>query len=105
MLYLNGEGVVKDYEAAIVWFEKAAAMDYPLAIHNLGVVFAKKDFARHADEKALPNISPKPRKKVMARLCIISAFGINRAASSKKITAGPGSISFKPWPKTSRPPA
>ena len=39
VMYSKGEGIDSpDFEQALVWFEKAAAQDYPPAISNLGVL-------------------------------------------------------------------
>ena len=51
-MYLHGEGVDRDYEAAIGWFEKAAALGSTWALHNLGVTYEQDNFAGHSMEKA-----------------------------------------------------
>ena len=40
MFYQNGYGVPRDYAKAREWYEKAAAKDNELAMHNLGALFA-----------------------------------------------------------------
>ena len=39
--YLNGDGVPRDYAAAVRWFRKAADQGFPEAQTNLGFMYAK----------------------------------------------------------------
>ena len=41
VLYLNGDGVPRDYALARSWFEKAAALDLAGAMFNLGMVYLR----------------------------------------------------------------
>ncbi len=40
LLYLDGAGVVQNYEQAIVWFRRSADQGYGKAQHNLGALYA-----------------------------------------------------------------
>src|SRR5688572_3317431 len=40
-MYLNGQGVAQDSQAALHWYRRAAAAGYTQAQNNLGVIFAE----------------------------------------------------------------
>ena len=47
--YVNGEGVKQDYNLAIGWYKKAAAQNYPDAIHNIGLLYKKGQGVEYSD--------------------------------------------------------
>lgn len=40
VLYMDGKGVARDYEAAVGWFRKSAEAGHPPAQHNLALMYA-----------------------------------------------------------------
>ena len=50
VMYATGEGVPRDIEAALIWFQRAAEQNHVSAQFNLGVLYYKKeDYAKSAE--------------------------------------------------------
>lgn len=39
LMYINGDGVEKDYKKAAYWFARASGADYPPALYDLGAIY------------------------------------------------------------------
>lgn len=51
MMYMNGDGVAKDFEEALKWLSKSAEQGYPVAQFNIGKMYAEgKGVTKSADE-------------------------------------------------------
>ena len=53
LLYINGDGVQKDYDKARYWLERAALANHPMSLYDLGVMYRNGEGVDRDIQKAI----------------------------------------------------